>query len=376
MKFLYLNIINLWELIFLFFSFQSIIVALILLLKRSNLKKANIFWGIFLMLFAYNIFYNVLYWSKFNEYLFYRLMYINLIPFSLYGALFYFYVKNLVAPKSLKLSDVLHLIPFLTILFIYGRFYLTSLEVRQSLRIEGKFKEYFWFPGWYVFLGLTLLLLFYAYISFKVFKKNYSADKEMNLWLKLITILFAGFGLSFLAYFVLLKIGVLEKDHDYIITFMMILLISCTTYFGFIHSSVFNGKSLVKTLPFLKYNKSGLSESHSIELQKELLEVMTTKEPYLDSDLKLIDLAGMMNINRHHASQIINENFDMSFFEFINNYRVEEAERLITNIKEENLKLVDVAYRSGFNNRITFYKAFKNKNGITPSEYKSKILSA
>ncbi len=365
---------NIWEIIFLFFSFQAIIVAVVLFFRKSHIKQANVIWGFFLLLFAYNIFYNVLYWSKFDTYLNRRLVFIYLIPFSLYGGLFFIYIRSLVTLKKLKVTDTLHLIPFIVVMISYGGFYFLSLETRELYFNQGTLRNYILFPEKYLVWFLASLLLVYAYLSYKIFKKNYEGDLEMRIWLKLITFLFAGFGVSWFLFFGLLKLGILEKQHDYLISFMMVLFIATTTYFGFIHSKVFSGKSLVKIFPLLKYYKSGLSEGMSVKFQEKLLNIMDTEAPHLDSDLRLVDLAERMNINRHHASQIINENFNMSFFEFINKYRIQEAERMIKNIEKENLKLVDIAYRSGFNNRITFYKAFKNIKGISPSEYRKKIV--
>ena len=52
---------------------------------------------------------------------------------------------------------------------------------------------------------------------------------------------------------------------------------------------------------------------------------MDTQKLYLNHELRLDDIANMLNISRHHASQVINENFNMSFYDFINTYRIEEA---------------------------------------------------
>jgi AraC-like DNA-binding protein len=365
--------INGWEQLFLFFSFQAFLAALILFFKKSNLRRANIIWGVFLLLFSYNIFYNVLYWSEFSTYLYRRLAFIYLIPLSLYGGLFYLYVRTLVTNNKIGLLDSLHLIPFLIVCLLYSPFYLLSLESRDLILETGGFQELISVPEKYVVWGLALILMIYAVISYFKFKRDYKGDGEMMLWLKLITWLFAGFGLTWIVYLILFKLAYLNTDHDYIITLVMVFFVGLTTYFGFVQPQVFSGKSLIRFLPILKYRKSGLTNTLSVELRNELLLIMETKAPYLDSNLRLTDLAEMLNVNRHHASQIINESFKMSFFEFVNNYRVEEAERLIIN--NENLKLTDIAYQAGFNNRITFYKAFKAKNGVAPSEYKRNFVS-
>ena len=119
----------------------------------------------------------------------------------------------------------------------------------------------------------------------------------------------------------------------------------------------------------IKYEKTGLSESFSHELRGKLESLMNDQKLYLNHGLKLCDLAEELNISRHHASQVINENFEVSFYEYINTYRIEEAKRLLSSSKKSPICISDIAYQCGFNNRVSFYKAFKKVTNITPKEY-------
>ncbi|WP_421808716.1 helix-turn-helix domain-containing protein [Flagellimonas sp.] len=119
-----------------------------------------------------------------------------------------------------------------------------------------------------------------------------------------------------------------------------------------------------------KYEKTGLSEAFSQELKEKLEDLMDTQKLYLNHELRLDDIANMLNISRHHASQVINENFNMSFYDFINTYRIEEAKnKLCNNFKKSSESISDIAYQCGFNNRVSFYKAFKKRTKITPKEF-------
>ncbi|MDH7445265.1 helix-turn-helix domain-containing protein [Aquimarina sp. 2201CG14-23] len=96
---------------------------------------------------------------------------------------------------------------------------------------------------------------------------------------------------------------------------------------------------------------------------------MEQDKPYLNHELRLDDLAQKFTLSRHHMSQVINEQFDLSFFDFVNQYRVEEAKKMI--IKNDHLTINEILYSCGFNNRVSFYKAFRKISEITPSEYRS-----
>lgn len=120
----------------------------------------------------------------------------------------------------------------------------------------------------------------------------------------------------------------------------------------------------------IKYEKTGLSETFSQELKEKLESVMIDQKLYLNHGLRLGDLAELLNISRHHASQVINENFKQSFYEFVNTYRIEEAKRLLcAHSKNPSICVSDIAYQCGFNNRVSFYKAFKKVTKLTPKEY-------
>lgn len=127
-------------------------------------------------------------------------------------------------------------------------------------------------------------------------------------------------------------------------------------------------------LPFnqksTKYEKTGLSESFSQELKDKLENFMTEEKLYLNHELRLGDIADLLNISRHHASQVINENFQMSFYDYVNSYRIEEAKsKLESDFGNTSTSISDVAYQCGFNNRVSFYKAFKKITRITPKEF-------
>jgi len=118
---------------------------------------------------------------------------------------------------------------------------------------------------------------------------------------------------------------------------------------------------------------SGLPASFAHELQVELKSMMETKKPYLDADLQLDDIAQMMNISRHHASQLINDYCHQNFHQFVNRYRVEDAKSLLLD-PNRDYGIEDVAFQCGFNNRVSFYRTFKKFEGVSPTEYCSDSL--
>lgn len=106
----------------------------------------------------------------------------------------------------------------------------------------------------------------------------------------------------------------------------------------------------------------------------QLEQWMTTEKPYLKSDFQLIDLRTVLPMNRTYLSQFINNTYGCSFYQFVNRYRVEEAKRLLRECPE--LKMADVASRSGFSSQSTFTKIFTKETGFTPRDWYKKFSSA
>ena len=95
---------------------------------------------------------------------------------------------------------------------------------------------------------------------------------------------------------------------------------------------------------------------------------------YLDPELSLSQLALESGFAKHHLSQVINQNANKTFFDFINCLRVEHAKSLLH--ADNNLNILDISIAVGFNSRSAFYNAFKKDMQLTPSQFKELPLTA
>lgn len=121
--------------------------------------------------------------------------------------------------------------------------------------------------------------------------------------------------------------------------------------------------------PTLTTDDAALAETVLTEENIRTLEQwMSTQKPYLDPELKLIDLREILPLNRTYLSQLINKTYGCTFYQFVSRYRIEEAKRLMT--EQPELKMQDVAKRCGFSSRSVFTQVFTRETGVTPSEWK------
>ncbi len=118
-----------------------------------------------------------------------------------------------------------------------------------------------------------------------------------------------------------------------------------------------------------KYAKSGLTDSRMRKFMRTLDQVMRREEAYLDPELTLPLLAERVGCSVNHLSQVINAGFGMSFFDYVNKYRVKRAKRILGNL-EQHAAVLKVAYSVGFNSNSAFYTAFKKRVGMTPAQYR------
>jgi AraC-like DNA-binding protein len=153
---------------------------------------------------------------------------------------------------------------------------------------------------------------------------------------------------------------------------------SSTTYCGAEFMTVTDAAAVVITdyydLPqqvnLDKYAKSGLRRDKLHEYMRRLDVIMESGCEYLKPDLTLPILAEKVGCSVNHLSQVINSGFEMSFFDYLNNYRVQRAKEMLHQIDGRNGAILNNAFSVGFNSNSAFYAAFKKHVGMTPAAYR------
>ncbi len=105
------------------------------------------------------------------------------------------------------------------------------------------------------------------------------------------------------------------------------------------------------------------------EINNKLLEFIEKEKPYLNPELSLQELADKLEVKRHTLSSVINQKHNKNFYEFINQYRIEEVKSMLTNPENKHLKLISLAYDAGFNSKASFNRIFKQMTNMTPSQF-------
>jgi AraC-like DNA-binding protein len=402
--------ITLLSVFFLIGAAKGIFFAVALFSGKSTDKAASRYLAFLLLLFACELF------SEFLDHSQYGLQYFRLMiliyPLDfLFGPLIWLYTSSITRPSLAKRSTVfLHFIPALILLPIVWQLLFQSLPGDPGFFIENPTllqpdQIQSWISPAYTQVLGVLHIAIYLFASLRRLQRHsrsianeFSYREGVALsWLRWLLQAFAVL-LGIYAIWVVASERFSSVELiDTILNSSMVIVIYSMAYFAtrqpriFTHRISYHASRSTPIGPnpetmasneiddsfeaeldneAEKYKKSALDSENSNRIRKRLIEMMKSEKPYLQSSLTLPDLAKRVSTSPNYLSQVINEQLQMNFFDFINSYRIEMAKELIINPLPHTRTILDIAMESAFNSKSAFYSAFKKNMGITLAEYK------
>lgn len=122
----------------------------------------------------------------------------------------------------------------------------------------------------------------------------------------------------------------------------------------------------IKSAPYRDLIRTELAD----ELYDKIYEVVVTQKKYKQPNFSASDLAKMLKTNTRYLSAVVNSKFKMNFSCLLNEYRIRDAKRMLTDKRYVGKNIEEISAMSGFANRQSFYAAFYRIVGITPNEYR------
>jgi AraC-like DNA-binding protein len=320
-----------------------------------------------------------------------NLYHIKIIPFT-YGPLLLLYARWMTTEKPhFNLTYLWHFLPFLLFLITAILFFdAPVMSGTEGFLLNDRFVSFRIIYAISFFLSITA----YSVATFVVIHRHqkrlkdlvsYSSGKITLQWLLALSITFyLGYVLMFIFGGIDILMGFMPFD-PYELSFIgLTILTFLFTIFGFNQPSIFeevvrdseheesNGESPEGQK---KYARSGLKKKDVEKYISKIGKYMVIEKPYLDRELTIYDLASQLKIPRHFLSEVINEHMGKNFYQLVNEYRIEEAKKRMTDKKYARLTILAIAYDSGFNSKSSFNTIFKEYTGMTPSEYQRSIIS-
>lgn len=372
---------HLFEVLAAIAGFQYLLIAGFLFSRRS----VNILLGAFFFMIALNLADGVLMLKGF----FVRYPALALWEDSLallYGPLLYLYTILILYPNTrISARLTFHAVPFVALIIaIAAGFHFNDQPTKVAI-LERIIHQDLFNPGFLV-TGLLIFAHFFTYLLLclreinrrsTVLAESFSSEEMVNLkWLRftlrLIGLVFAlsftTSALSVTGYSVVLELGLFA-----IISLLLF-------YINFFVLRSMKQPAWFAPLPEGAGPRKGyaytIDEPEQKTLEATLQKLLERDRVYLDPDLTLDQLAGMMSIPPRKLSQYINDHHHSSFYELINTFRIDEARRLMTNSSDPRLTVQEVMYQSGFVSRSSFNTLFKKKTGLTPTAFRKSLPHA
>tara|TARA_Y100000385_G_C13091118_1_gene638830 strand:+ start:2024 stop:2812 length:789 start_codon:yes stop_codon:yes gene_type:complete len=259
------------------------------------------------------------------------------------------------------------------------RFYKFSFYLRGDLLLDSEFEQ---FNLWINTLELnavvfTIIVLFWSIKSLKKYEiklyENYSEVKSHSLsWLR--NVLIAGVALTALWLLVTLS----DYSRSTFSLELAIMTLLCLTFLIYwVGYSMIIRQELLDTPIFAIANQKHVSSetnelsSKTDEYYHQLKKLMEDEKLYRDPNLNMTTLSEKTGLSNSYLSQIINQKDGRNFFDFINEYRIEEVKEKMKDPNFDHYTILAIAQDAGFKSKSTFNAFFKKSTGKTPSVFKN-----
>lgn len=104
------------------------------------------------------------------------------------------------------------------------------------------------------------------------------------------------------------------------------------------------------------------------EYIQTIIRLLEEEKLFRQPDLNAVQMAGALNISTGTLSRVINRHFKKPFRELINDYRINDVKTSLLQ-NEKGTSVLSIALDSGFNSEASFYRVFRQKTGMTPTEF-------
>ncbi|UII76506.1 helix-turn-helix domain-containing protein [Flagellimonas sp. HMM57] len=371
----YMVIHDIWSFFYLSIAIIGFYIALSFYFKRKKEVVAKLLISSFIFIHSYFIF--CLYLNISNYHYVYPNVYLISASFLfLYGPLLYFYFKRIIQQYAFKKLDFIHLLPSVLLWIYLAPYYALSTKDKVEVIFASATNDDN--PTYTNSTALLMLvklcsMVIYGVLIYRVYlksKQNTAFNNSNKRWQRNIAMMYFLYMIIYATYVVLYTSGITMEIFYHLQTIALISMVAYIAYSVNVQPKVFSGMYAYNFLMSdQKYHNSGLTEKLSEELIEKLMVLLERDKIYRQNNISLGCVAQLLDTNRHNTSQLINENFHMTFHELINTYRIKEAKKLLGDRTNGYRKIIDIAYEVGYNNKSTFNKAFKKNTQVTPSEY-------
>jgi AraC-like DNA-binding protein len=293
-------------------------------------------------------------------------------PFLIFNPLLYFYARSLIKPVvKLKWVQLWHILPYLFIKIgaLIGGF---ELEFSDFYIISGET----WFNLVY---SIVSIISFFGYSGFSlmtVHRYRINLKNELSTisskvtlgWLLTVIVFYMTF--MIIAYTLgLIKFITDAETFPVVVTYSFLLgLVYIFSFYGLLQQQLYSQLSSNQNE---KYKNPRLTPEQTAGELSKMQAYFLEEKPYLDSEFTIYMLSEQMNMSRHIITEVLNTGAGKNFYQFVNEYRVEEVKQLLKDPRYRKYSIDAIGFECGFKSKSSFYAVFKKSTGLTPTQYRS-----
>ncbi|WP_238985076.1 AraC family transcriptional regulator [Bacillus kwashiorkori] len=143
---------------------------------------------------------------------------------------------------------------------------------------------------------------------------------------------------------------------------------------GYLYAIKAKMYELIVTLYRNVFNESNITEETKYANPKQLIDnlnrVFSYVEEHYQRKITIDHIAHYLGFNPQYFTRYFKKLTGQTFIHFLNEYRLNKAKWILLN---EDIPIIEVANKAGFNSVKTFHHLFKEKFGISPLKYKVNI---
>lgn len=358
---------------------QLALLSVFLISSRKGRKVANLLLAFFFFLLIINLADGIIAYTG----LYTRYPYLAHLEDGfvfLFGPSLYLYTQSILYNDfRIRRKHFLHAVPFVALTLAYQIYYHLQ-PADDQLKIQRSILDRSLPAAFYILVlviyGHVCAYIFLAYRHIRYYRRKirdtFSSVDKINLdWLSFMLGTFAFLLLLSFIYTFLPAIG-WKKYFDplFISAFVFIFFFAIAlAWKGLRQPEIFSGIEHPPEPREPKYAVSITNEErkamHDIKVR-----LMEQERIFLDPELTLERMASMTQFSAKRLSQLINDTFGQTFFDFINSHRIAEAEKILKDSARSRLTVLEVMYACGFNSKSSFNTIFRQKTGMTPTDYR------
>lgn len=362
---------------------QGLFLAIALQFVHQKNQPANRILSIILLMAALMITGRLFYFTYRGNELLFRLAILGEVQILLFGPLLYTYTRRLAFRESPSFRlPIFHFIPVaIHLCFALWVFTLTQDDFHELLRSGALNIPYLIIEGVGLLSSLSYVLMSFRLVHLyrRVESNHLSYTQEVPTFLYIFLSAILIFLTLWLISFVRIYILHTHTPLGYNIVWTSIpIFIYVVGFYSLKQPDIFRMPlpKIKKKEVIKKIEKDRLSEVEVEQLKEKMEQLMIEEKVYLNNQLTLRTLATQLDTSTNNVSWLLNNVYKRSFYDYVNQHRVQAFIRKIERGEHEQHTLLALAMDVGFNSKSTFNKAFKHIMGDTPSHYIKKMATS